>query len=367
MPGREVNTYKKEQNMINNIHIQNFRGIKDCTIDDLKRINLLLGYNNCGKSSVLDALFLYTSSTNPRFAMTINWVRRYMHNGPDNMILNFYQLNPDATIHLNGIYDNETKRSVAIEYHEELSPTLQVPQNNVSAGNDKIYTLSMKTTIEHADKSTETYETAIQASSSHPENTVVKDAPKTYKETLHCIYQTASDPYHDNSQLYSVILKNKQEKFVIDILKEIEPNLKDIVLADGELLVDMGFDKRIPIQVLGDGIRKLLSLIISIYYCSNGILLVDEIDNGIHYKSMPVMWLALLKAAKEYNVQLFATTHNIDSLQTLCKVVEEKKDSLWEENIRVYTLRKTSDDTLKAIKSTYKQFNHLINQEIEIR
>ena len=133
--------------MINNIHIQNFRGIKDCTIDDLKRINLLLGYNNCGKSSVLDALFLYTSSTNPRFAMTINWVRRYMHNGPDNMILNFYQLNPDATIHLNGIYDNETKRSVAIEYHEELSPTLQVPQNNVSAGNDKIYTLSMKTTI----------------------------------------------------------------------------------------------------------------------------------------------------------------------------------------------------------------------------
>ena len=162
-------------------------------------------------------------------------------------------------------------------------------------------------------------------------------------------------------------MKNKQEKFVIDILKEIEPNLKDIVLADGELLVDMGFDKRIPIQVLGDGIRKLLSLIISIYYCSNGILLVDEIDNGIHYKSMPVMWRALLKAAKEYNVQLFATTHNIDSLQTLCKVVEEKKDSLWEENIRVYTLRKTSDDTLKAIKSTYKQFNHLINQEIEIR
>ena len=49
------------------------------------------------------------------------------------------------------------------------------------------------------------------------------------------------------------------------------------------------------------------------------------------------------------------------------RTVPEKKDSLREENIRVYTLRKTSDDTLKAIKSTYKQFNHLINQEIEIR
>ena len=152
-----------------------------------------------------------------------------------------------------------------------------------------------------------------------------------------------------------------------EILKEIEPNLKDIVLVENELLVDIGFDKRIPIQMLGDGIRKLLSLIICIYYCSNGILLVDEIDNGMHYKSMPVMWRAILKAAQEYNVQLFATTHNIDSLQTLCKVIELQENRTLEDDIRVYTLRKTGDDTLKAIKSTYRQFSHLINQEIEIR
>ena len=352
--------------MIDNIRIQKFRGIKDCTIDDLKRINLFLGYNNCGKSSVLDATFIYAGSTNPRLPITINWTRHYMNSGPESIRLNFYRLNTDEDILMEGIY-GKTKRSVVIRYGEHMSPVLQAPSPDAMSGNDKIYTLSLKTEIKNDEGTAETYDTAIHFSSSHPGKTQIKDAPNEYREKLKCLYLTASEPYHDNAKHYSVILANKQEKFVIDILKEIEPNLKDIVLAGNELLVDIGFDKRIPIQVLGDGIRKLLSLIISIYYCSNGILLVDEIDNGMHYKSMPAMWRAILKAAKEYNVQLFATTHNIDSLQTLCKVVETQESRALEDDIRVYTLRKTSDDTLKAIKSTYRQFNHLINQEIEIR
>ena len=178
--------------MIDNIHIQKFRGIKDCTIDDLKRVNLFLGCNNCGKSSVLDALFIYTSSTNPRFTMTINWARRYMHNGPENMILNFYQLNPNGHICLEGNYNNGVKRRATISYHEQLSPTLQSPNNNVSAGNDKVYTLKIETKIEHPGKPVETYNTEIQTSGAHPEKAKIKDAPSTYKEELACIYLTAS-------------------------------------------------------------------------------------------------------------------------------------------------------------------------------
>lgn len=354
--------------MINNIHIQNFRGIKECTIDDMNRINLFLGYNNCGKTSVLDALFLFSGSTNPRLPLTVNWTRHYLSNDPESLILNFYRLNPLSSIHIQGIYGENTKRDVKITYNEQLSSILQSPKSNVDAGlNDKIYSLHLYTTIEHAGQPAKEYESAIFMPGQQSGKAQIKDVSRTYEEELKCIYLTASEPYHDNAKQYAAILTNKQEKFVINILKEIEPSLKDIVLADKELLADMGFKKRIPIQMLGDGIRKLLSLIISIYHCSNGILLVDEIDNGMHYKSMPAMWRAILKAAKEYNVQVFATTHNIDSLQTLSKVLESQENSAYKDELRVFTLRKVAGDELKNIKSTYTQFHHLINQEIELR
>lgn len=42
--------------MITAIEIENFRGIKKGRIDDFKRINLLVGANGSGKSTVLEAL-----------------------------------------------------------------------------------------------------------------------------------------------------------------------------------------------------------------------------------------------------------------------------------------------------------------------
>lgn len=125
--------------------------------------------------------------------------------------------------------------------------------------------------------------------------------------------------------------------------------------------------QRIPIEVLGDGIKKVLSIIISIYQSRNGIILIDEIDNGLHYKSMPAMWQAILYAAQRFEVQVFVTTHNIDSLRSLNNVLTEASFSHLQETISVYTLRKDKADILHAMESNFRQFNHLIEQEIEMR
>lgn len=44
--------------MLNAIHIQNFRLFKDFQLHDLARVNLVVGKNNAGKSSLLEALYL---------------------------------------------------------------------------------------------------------------------------------------------------------------------------------------------------------------------------------------------------------------------------------------------------------------------
>ena len=44
--------------MIKTIEIEHFRGIRHAKIDGLKEVNIFFGKNNCGKSSLLDAIFL---------------------------------------------------------------------------------------------------------------------------------------------------------------------------------------------------------------------------------------------------------------------------------------------------------------------
>lgn len=63
--------------MIESLRIYRFRGIMECSIENLRRLNVFLGYNNCGKSSVLDALFLFCGASNPKLNLTVNTLRNF--------------------------------------------------------------------------------------------------------------------------------------------------------------------------------------------------------------------------------------------------------------------------------------------------
>jgi len=81
-----------------------------------------------------------------------------------------------------------------------------------------------------------------------------------------------------------------------------------------------GIDEPIPIGSLGDGTWRLLGLALSLIHAKGGVLLVDEIDTGLHYSVMPSMWKLVLEAAKSLDVQVFATTHSRDCWEALASV-----------------------------------------------
>lgn len=352
--------------MIENIAIQRFRGIKECNIEDLKRFNVFLGYNNCGKSSVLDALFLFTGASNPARNININQIRNYFATDEDALKLNFYGLDVNKNITLTGKY-KDIIRQLEISYWEKTAQTINLAKDKEAEGygeQQKDFGLDMRVGINHAGKK-ETITSGIAFHSDSKQEATLKNT--NHEEELKSWYITPANPYLKTIELFSIIMENKQEQFVVKILQKIEPSIADIVLIDHTIMVDIGLPKRVPIQVLGDGIRKLLSIIVCIYHSQNGIILIDEVDNGLHYKSMPVMWKAIIHAAQEFNVQVFVTTHNIDSLRALNSVLEEDEYEEAQDEMRAYTLRKDNEAMLHAIKSTYKQFNHLIDQEIELR
>ena len=70
------------------------------TLGQLGQINLLLGCNDCGKSSVLDALFLISGAANPLLNIRINSLRNYDRIEPDDLLLNYYNLNSSVPINI---------------------------------------------------------------------------------------------------------------------------------------------------------------------------------------------------------------------------------------------------------------------------
>lgn len=118
-----------------------------------------------------------------------------------------------------------------------------------------------------------------------------------------------------------------------------------------------------PLSTYGDGIKKVLSIANAIAQSSNGVLLIDEIDTAIHAKYYDDIFKFIMKAAKQYNVQMFITTHSIEAVDGLLKT--QVKDDVYDLNddpIRVITLRKDREAN-KTFSRTMTGRDVYINRE----
>ena len=188
-----------------------------------------------------------------------------------------------------------------------------------------------------------------------------------YKEKLYCSYFSPRLSLVTIVPSVLKIFSDKKEQVVLEALKIIDNRIKDFILADSIIMVDVGLDKRLPINFLGDGVRKFFTLVVAMYSCQNGVLLVDEIDNGMHFSTMEKFWNVLLHTAKMFNVQLFATTHNIDSIKGLNKVLLQTDNKEFQNKVSAYKILQHTDDTNSALYYDFKSFSDLIESETEIR
>ena len=83
------------------------------------------------------------------------------------------------------------------------------------------------------------------------------------------------------------------------------------------------FPEPVPIGSMGEGFWRLLSLALCLVRAKDGILLIDEIDTGLHYSVMEKMWKLVTETAKRLNIQVFATTHSRDCVESLAAVCHE--------------------------------------------
>ncbi len=312
--------------MFESIEIERFRGIKHSRIDGLRQINLFFGKNNCGKSSLLDAVFLISGLSNPKLPININLLRSYRKFELPDLALDFYSLDTTGPISIKA--SNKETRELQISLFESASGRIDFHGSDAE------------------------YEQRVKLDS-------------RYKENIVCRYLTPQSDFYTSLSGLIDITKNKDEKFILDALRLIEPKINDIVLSGNEVLVDVGQNKRIPINMMGDGVRKILSVLTTIYECRDGVVLIDEISNGFHYSVMKDLWRTVLLASKKNNAQIYATTHDIDSIKGLRDAVRSSDDG--NNSVACFKLQRTSDDELKSYYYAIDSIDYALNQEIEIR
>lgn len=347
---------------IKSIHIKGFRGIRELRLEGLGRINILLGNNNSGKSSTLEALMVLMGASKPTLPMEMNINRNYNGVKKEDLLLFFYEMDGQSSIELSSEFEDGGVRNLRISYFENL--VKRTPISDMGNGEMPMRGMNYGLRYEYVDNGQTKNSSAFVVRTDKKEIS----AESTEKGSIrrNAVFIAPRYNFNDFINHFNQIVTDKEKGLVLDVLRNVEKRIKDVVVIGNNVMVDIGLPKLVPINVLGDGTRKMFTLITAMYSVRGGTLVIDEVDNGLYYKSMRTLWSALLTVARQLDVQLFASTHSIDSLNALSDVLE--KDCVDNrQDVEIYTLRRKDDDDITPFPYNFEKFNYLLGQEVEIR
>ncbi len=353
----------RDRIMFSNIYIKNYRGLRNAELNKLSQINLLFGKNNCGKSSILESIFLISGQSNPTLPVNVNSLRGISSFSEQAMAIDFYDSNPENKISI--IAEGDVRRELTVEMIRSDSHDVSLESLHSGKSDEALLDYGLKSHYKLNGNNTQ-YNSEIRLSKKDSSKGRV-EIDKRYKETLFCQIIPSGFlqiPITDN---FANIVKKKQEGEILETLRIIEPRIKDIQLVGQEIMVDIGMPQRLPINVLGDGIRKLLYIIVLIFESANGILLIDEIDNGLHFSVMKKLWSTIFSVAIKNNVQLFISTHSVDIIKGLADCLSEEHQKENRELVAAYKLIRKENDEVVSLRYDYESLAYSINQEMEMR
>jgi AAA15 family ATPase/GTPase len=186
---------------------------------------------------------------------------------------------------------------------------------------------------------------------------------KNYKETLQARFlsnDTLISFVHDR---IDKIIRSKKKDELISELKKIDSKIIDISLSSNKIVyVDIGIDQMIPLNLMGDGFSKVCAIIANLLVLKDGYLIIDEIENGLHYESLSILWNAIISACKKFNVQIFLSTHSYEAITALLSVISTNNYN--KEDFQFLLVQKFDDKQHKCY--SYDVDNMLANIESEV-
>ncbi len=358
--------------MIRSLHLENFRGFPHYEVGKLGRINLFVGTNNSGKTSLLEAIELLVAEGD---ALTL-W--NSLSRRGESLLVDDQredQRKLDVS-HLFWGHSPEIGSKLTIQAHTDSgSQALSAILRDTTATD--MFSSSELTAILmlewESNKRHETNEIHLNdgfAMSGGP----MRWRARRMKPSAPPIVFITTDSLsqYDVTEALSAVVLDPEEGLVIQALQLIDPSIERIAPVfsrspsatskGGVVIKSSKYPTRLPIGTMGDGIWHLMSLALAMVRARGGVLLVDEIDTGLHYSVMENMWHLVQQTARRLDVQVFATTHSSDCWKALASICSREKLDGSE-----VSMQRIEPDKPQAIVFQEQEIVVAAEQDIEVR
>lgn len=349
--------------MFQTIDIKAYRGLKNITLQNLSRVNILVGENNTGKTSILEAIQLLRDPEVVDNVLSIAKKRQ-----PRNIMVQSANLIPFDEFLYSFPVQGEQKDIViyATDYklkkwHIELCGTIKkeiYDKEDLSESEQRRYDLYCGEDGEisvisgnflyisenlTSENSYSFRETQLRPDVSMKETLDIK---KENMSRVSIVYISPMDVYTNrvlNANFYKGIRVSEKET-LIQLLRLFDERIIGIEIgmlnAKPTILIELENIGLMPVSLFGDGLKKILTLASAIVKTKQGIILIDEFETGIHQRALVQVadWIA--SAAEERDIQIFLTTHSSEAVNAL--VQAQKKQQI---DISAYRLEHYMGDT----------------------
>ena len=337
-------------NYLTYLKIHHFKSIEDLELKDLSNINIIVGDNNSGKTSLLEAISILGNENSLK--SILNNVSKKSSAYPSNFELFL------------GIFPREQNKNKSIKIKSTIKGlTREININGNIVRNIDINKETDNTFLGNINVKLED-EIVIDKNISIEEDKDIKYINEY--DIIKIVYITPYD-YYRNDLIENTLenLEDKDKENIISLLKIFDLDIVDfkivkkLNIGTSMIYIDHNVYGTVPLFSFGDSIKNIFTLSVAIMSAKGGILLVDEIESAIHKNHINKMLDKIIKLCNEYKIQLICTTHSLEAIDSIILSLENKMDSLSCFRIELYDNKtyytKFSGDKLKDIRNLLGQ------------
>ncbi|PUU87604.1 MAG: ATPase AAA [Halanaerobium sp.] len=337
-----------KMSFIKNLKIERYRGLENLEFKNFKKINLFIGENNTGKTSILEVLNILSEPFNPASIIQTSRIREKDFN------LSSGSLSPyESFINIFNQKINDKKIAFSAEVKDKnifikltgketdiinVQPRYGISENySVNNKPEKGKLFKGMFTFDDSNSSFEKEFTLAQDQSRIELNSEID------QDKLLNINYISPLEHLAHSKLISQAIKTGNKKSLIKIMKIFDNKIisLDIIDENGRPIPYIEHQKLgiVPLSTFGDGLKKALIIAANIVNVKDGVLLIDEIETSIHKKALLEFFQWYIKGSFQYNVQSFIATHSLEAIDALINASKEQLN-----NIACYRLEKDTEN-----------------------
>ena len=332
--------------MLQSFQINNFRLFQHLEVGRLSRVNLIVGRNNAGKSTFLEAVELYTSNASSTVLLDLvesrqeTWfseAQPHSQNFLGNPMRHLFYGHKLPRIGEEGLSLGEVSSNIklhisvaAYQNKNDDEGTLRKIRISDVQFDEDIPDVEVFIVAEEGEKTRRIFrlDEGVRDFRRRSSRSLYESQESEFKYRWQ-IVPTENMPNRKLAALWDLTSLTDLEQEVISALRLIDDRVTGVAFVENSardfrprendqriaLVKIKGIDEPLPLKSMGDGMTRLFHIIVALVNAQNGLLLIDEFENGLHWSVQPKVWDIVFQLSDRLNVQVFATTHSRDCIK----------------------------------------------------